>query len=142
MWKYYSETTQVEQYLKILPQQVTCSFLELTLMKSSISKLKNEQQKKGCAVGITTPSYENIFMNHFKNKSIYSFIKWLSSIRSIHQLCLNPKRKVTFLDTELYIKNNKLYIKTYKNLHSWISIFKTPYITKRQYYYIKPSFMN
>ena len=92
---------------------------------------------------ICAPSYSNIFMDHFERKYIRQFLQELSSIylrfmddiysiwtRSKEQLTRNlhglsakhdsikfeykiSKTSISFLDTEVYIKNNKLYTKLY-----------------------------
>ena len=93
---------------------------------------------------IGAPSYANIFMDHFERKLINPFIKGFSliylrfidgiffimtgskkdlmkflnehnakqgSIKFEYQI---SKTSITFLDTEVYVKNNKLYTKMYR----------------------------
>ena len=100
---------------------------------------KNYLEIKGC-----TPAYANIFMNHFERKYLYPFLEGLSLsyLRFIGDIFfiwagskghliaflndLNIKHNsikfeykisqssMPFLDTEVYIKNNKLYTKVYR----------------------------
>ena len=100
---------------------------------------KNYLEIKGCA-----PAYANIFKNHFEREIYLPFIErlslsCLSFIDDIFLICivskdqlitflndLNTKHNsikfeykisqssMPFLDTEVYIKNNKLYIKVYR----------------------------
>ena len=90
---------------------------------------------------IGAPSYVNIFMDHFERKFIHPFIKtfsvmylrfsddiffiWTVSKTDLENLLneLNKeqpsikfeyeisKERISFLDTEIYIKNNKLHTK-------------------------------
>ena len=91
---------------------------------------------------ICAPSYTNIFMNHFERKFIYWFIKTFSliylfidniflygkavtdaenflnklntkhpSIKFEYEI---SKERISFLDTEIYIKNNKLHTKIFR----------------------------
>ena len=100
---------------------------------------KNYLEIKGCA-----PAYANIFKNHFEREYLYPFLEGLlpSYLRFIEDIFfiwtgskghlitflnyLNTKHNsikfeykisqssMPFLDTEVYIKNNKLYIKVYR----------------------------
>ena len=93
---------------------------------------------------ICAPSYANIFMDHFERKFIYPFIKTFSLIylrfiddiffkwtgsKTDLETFLNElsakhpsikfeyeisKERISFLDTEIYIKNNKLHTKIFK----------------------------
>ena len=93
---------------------------------------------------ICAPSYTNIFMNHFERKHISPFLQGLSLIylrfiddiffiwtgrkeqliRNLGELSTKhnsikfeykiSKTSISFLDTEVYIKNNKLYTKIYR----------------------------
>ena len=82
---------------------------------------------------ICAPAYANIFMDHFEGKYIYKFLegfplRYLRLIGTKDQLItfsndLNTKHNsikfeykisqssIPFLDTEIYIKNSKLYTK-------------------------------
>ena len=116
---------------------------------------------------ICAPSYANVFMDHFEKELIYPFIKEFSliylrfiddiffiwtvnndlmrflnelntkheSIKFEHQI---SKTSILFLDTEVYIKNKKLYIKienrqivnhslasTLNTLNLWRPVFRT-----------------
>ena len=92
---------------------------------------------------ICAPSYTNILMDHFKRKFIYPFIKtlslkyfrfindiffiWTGSKADLEKFLneLNAKHPsikfeykiskeiISFLDTEIYIKNNKLHTKIF-----------------------------
>ena len=94
---------------------------------------------------ICAPSYANISMNHFERKFIHQFIKtfsliylrfvddiffiWTGSKTDLEKFInkLNTKHpsikfeyeiskeKISFLVTEIYIKNNKLYTKIFRN---------------------------
>ena len=98
---------------------------------------------KGCAVGtICAPSYANIFVNHFERKFIYPVIKafsllylrfiediWTDSITDLEKNLneLNAKHPsikfeyeileegILFLDIKIYIKNNKLHTRIFRN---------------------------
>ena len=93
---------------------------------------------------ICAPSYANIYMDQFERKYISLFLQGLSSTylrllddiffiwtESKEQLIRNlgelngkhdpikfkykiSKTSISFLDTEVYIKNNKLYTKIYR----------------------------
>ena len=93
---------------------------------------------------ICAPSYAHIFMDHFERKFIYPFIKtflliylrfiddiffiWTGSKTNLEKFLneLNTKHpsikfeyeilkeKISFLDTEIYIKNNKLHTKIFR----------------------------
>ena len=107
---------------------------------------------------ICAPSYSNIFLDHFKRKYISLLSQGFSSIYlrfndkffiwtgGKEQLLWNmdklntkhdsikfeykiSKTSISFLDTEVYIKNNKLYAKTELPSHR----FRTFQIIKRQY---------
>ena len=93
---------------------------------------------------LCTPSYANIFMDHFERKFIYPFIKtflliylrfiddiffmWTGSKSDLEKV-LNElttkhpsikfeyeisKERISFLDTEINIKNNKLHTKIFR----------------------------
>ena len=94
---------------------------------------------------IWAPSYENILMEHFEGKFIYPLIKtflliylrfidniffmWKGSKTDLENLSnkLNPKHRsikfkckiskerISFLRTEKYIKNKKLYTQIFRN---------------------------
>ena len=93
---------------------------------------------------ICAPSYTNVFMDHFERKFMYPFIKifsliylkfiddvffiWTGSKTDLQNFLneLNTKyplikfeyeiskEKISFLDTEIYIKNNKLHTKIFR----------------------------
>ena len=93
---------------------------------------------------ICAPSYANTFMDHFERKLIYPFIKtfslinlrfiadiffiWTGSKTDLKKFLneLNTKHasikfeyeiskeKISFLDTEIYIKNNKVHTKIFR----------------------------
>ena len=93
---------------------------------------------------ICAPSYTNIFIDHFEKKLIYSFIKgflliylrfigyiffiWTGNKKDLMKILndLNTKREsikfeyqisktsIAFVDNQVCIKNNKLYIKIYR----------------------------
>ena len=93
---------------------------------------------------ICAPSYANIFMDHFKRKLIYPFIKtfsliylrfidyiffiWTGSKADLEKFVneLNTKfpstkfeyeilkERISYLDTEMFIKNNKLHTKIFR----------------------------
>ena len=93
---------------------------------------------------ICAPSHANIFMDHFERKFIHSFIKtfsliylrfiddiffiWTGSKTDLEKVLnelniIHPsikfeyeisKDRILFLDTEIYIKNNKLHTKIFK----------------------------
>ena len=93
---------------------------------------------------ICGPSYANIFMDHFERKFIYPFIKtflliylkfidniffiWTGSKTDLEKFLnkLNTKQpsikyeyeiskeRISFLDTKIYIKNNKLHTKIFR----------------------------
>ena len=102
---------------------------------------KRLDHEKMCA-----PSYANIFMNHFERKFMYSFIKtfscsylrfiddkfftWTGSKTDLENF-LNgfntkhpsvkvkykiSKQRISFQDTEIYIKNNKLLTKIFRKV--------------------------
>ena len=101
------------------------------------------QTKGGAMGTICAPSYTNIFMDHFEKKLIYPFINgfpliylrfiddifliWIGNKKDLMKFLneLNTKHesikfkyqishtRITNLDTDVYIKNNKLYIKIY-----------------------------
>ena len=62
---------------------------------------------------ICAPSYANIFIDHFEN-----LMKFLNELNTKHESIKFEyqisKTSITFLDTEVYIENNKLYTKIYK----------------------------
>ena len=124
---------------KTIPTKVITTFLSLILtLKNFIFNCKNYIQIKGCAVGtICAPSYANIFMDHFEKIYIsLSYLRFIDDIFFIwtgnkEQLIqnldeLNAKRDsikfeykvsktgISFLDTEVYVKNNKLYTEIYR----------------------------
>ena len=116
--------------------------LILTLNKF-IFHYRNYLEMKGCAVGtICAPSYANIFVDHFERKFIYPVIKafsllylrfiediWTDSITDLEKNLneLNAKHpsikfeyeileeRILFLDIKIYIKNNKLHTKIFRN---------------------------
>ena len=93
---------------------------------------------------ICADSYANIFMDHFERKFIYPFINAFSPIhfrfigdiffiwtvsKTNLEICLNElnakhasikfeyeisKERISFLDTEMYIKNNKSHTKIFR----------------------------
>ena len=93
---------------------------------------------------ICAPSYANIFMDHFERKLIYPFIKtfsliylrfiddiffiWTGSKTDLEKFVneLNTKftstkfeyeilkERISYLDTEIFIKNNKLHTKIFR----------------------------
>ena len=58
------------------------TFLALILpLNNIVFNCKHYLQKKGCAMGtICTPSYSNIFINHFEKKYIYPSLQEISLI--------------------------------------------------------------
>ena len=122
--------------------KVITTFLSLILtLKNFMFNCKNYLQIKGCPIGtICTPSYANIFMDHFERKYIYPYLEGLSQsyLRFIDDIFfiwtgskdqlitflndLNTKHNsikfeykiaqsnIPFLDTDVYFKNNRLYI--------------------------------
>ena len=130
---------------KTIATKVITTFLTSILMLKFVLNCKNYIQMKGCAMGtICSPSYTNIFTDHFERKYISPFLQELSLIylrfvdnkffvwtNSKEQLVQNldelntkhnsikleykiSKTSISFLDTEMYIKNNKLYTKIYR----------------------------
>ena len=62
---------------------------------------------------ICATSYANIFIDHFEN-----LMKFLSELNTKHESIKFEyqisKTSITFLDTEVYIKNNKSYTKIHR----------------------------
>ena len=116
----------------------------LTLNNFIFSSTNYLQTKGCAMGTICAPSYANIFMDNFEKKLMYPFIKefsliyirfiddiffiWTGNKKDLLKFLneLNTKHEsikfkfqisktsITFLDTEVYIKNNKLYTKTYR----------------------------
>ena len=125
---------------KTIATKLITTFLSLILTLSNfVFNCKNYIQIKGYAMGtICASSYTNIFMDHFERNYISPFLQGLSLIylRFIDYMLfiwtgskeqqVNTKHDsikfeykisktiISFLDTEVYIKNNKLYTKIYR----------------------------
>ena len=122
----------------------TFLLLILTLNNFMFSCRSYLQMKGCAMGTICAPSYANIFMDHFERKFIYPFIKtfsliyfrfidaiffiWTGSKTDLDKFLneLNAKhpsikfeyetskKRISFLDTEIYIKNNKLHTKIFR----------------------------
>ena len=122
----------------------TFLLLILTLNNFMFSCRSYLQMKGCAMGTICAPSYANIFMDHFERKFIYPFIKtfsliyfrfidaiffiWTGSKTDLDKFLneLNAKHpsikfeyeiskeRISFLDTEIYIKNNKLHTKIFR----------------------------
>ena len=114
-----------------MTSKVITTFLALILILNS----RNYLQTKECTMRtICVPSYANIFMDHFEKKLIYVFIQcfsliylrfidniffiWSGNKKDLHESIKLEyqisKTSVIFLDTEIYIKENKLYTIIYR----------------------------
>ena len=120
---------------------ITTFLALILTLNNFIFNSRNYLQTKGCAMGtICAPSHANIFMDHFEKKLIYPFIKeflliylrfiddiffistgnkkdlmkFLNELTIKHELIkfeYQISKSITFLETDVYIKNNKSYTK-------------------------------
>ena len=114
-----SVKTSLEKYSKrTASTKVITTFLALKLtLNNFIFNFKNYLQIKDCAMGtICAPSYANIFMDHFERKT--DLEKFLNALNTKHPSIKFEyeisKEIISFLDTEIYIKNNQLHTKIFR----------------------------